>query len=57
MSKAYTLNDGLKKKVQLTTYRYSREDPNVKKFHAGSKTKVTSQWKRLKTVLNETFPK
>jgi hypothetical protein len=57
VGKAYSTTDKIKKNTQVFTYRYSREDPAVKKFHAGSKVKVTQQWKRLKTVLDQTFAK
>jgi len=38
---------------EITAFHYTREEPNVKKFHYGSKQNVDRQWKQVSTVLEE----
>ena len=41
--------------VEIVTYRYSREDANVKDFLDGDKEAVTKQWNRIEEVLKKTL--
>jgi hypothetical protein len=38
---------------EITAFLYTREEPNVKKFHYGDKKEVDRQWKQVSDVLEE----
>lgn len=42
-------------KIDLSTFRYSREDGNVAAFHRSNKHHVVQGWRKLKSILTETF--
>ena len=41
--------------TQIITFRYSREDGNVKRFNTFSKSHVIQQWKKLNSTINTTL--
>lgn len=42
--------------VDLTTFRYTAEDENVRRFNNGPKTKAIQSWQALSQVLEVAFP-
>lgn len=38
---------------EITAFRYTREEPNIKKFDYGSKKDVNRRWRKLTSVLEE----
>lgn len=43
------------KGIDLTTFRYSKNDPTVKAFHAGDKAESIKAWKLLKEVTTKIY--
>jgi len=41
--------------IDLVTFRYSREDENVRRFQNNDMTHVIEAWKKLKSVTDEIF--